>query len=83
MKSSDAPRLKHEKELKPASIRVRDSAEALLSCVLSQVSCSENFPLVADCVSAEAINDIFFSSSDKGDFYNTLDWKIVLVFTSL
>lgn len=38
VKSSDAPRLKHEKELKPASMRVRDAAEALLSCVLSQVS---------------------------------------------
>jgi hypothetical protein len=29
--------LKHEKTLKPASLRVRDAAEALLSCVLSQV----------------------------------------------
>lgn len=38
VKSSDAPRLKHEKELKPASMRVKDAAEALLSCVLSQVS---------------------------------------------
>ncbi|KAK3862467.1 hypothetical protein Pcinc_031674 [Petrolisthes cinctipes] len=37
VKSSDAARLKHEKELKPASMRVRDAAEALLSCVLSQV----------------------------------------------
>ena len=38
MKSSDAPRLKHEKDLKPASMRVRDAAEALMSCVLSQVN---------------------------------------------
>lgn len=37
VKSSEAARLKHEKELKPASMRVRDAAEALLSCVLSQV----------------------------------------------
>ena len=29
--------LKHEKVLKPVSLRVRDAAEALLSCVLSQV----------------------------------------------
>ena len=29
--------LKQEKQLKPASLRVRDAAEALLSCVLSQV----------------------------------------------
>ncbi|KAB7494889.1 Ral GTPase-activating protein subunit beta [Armadillidium nasatum] len=36
-KNGEAPKFKHEKELKPVSMRVRDAAEALLSCVLSQV----------------------------------------------
>ncbi|XP_069158153.1 ral GTPase-activating protein subunit beta isoform X4 [Procambarus clarkii] len=54
VKSSDAPRLKHEKELKPASMRVRDSAEALLSCVLSQVG---TFPSVCGAESLSSLLD--------------------------
>ncbi|XP_077493557.1 ral GTPase-activating protein subunit beta isoform X4 [Amblyomma americanum] len=33
-KVSDVPQLKAEKELKPSSLRVRDAAEALLSCMM-------------------------------------------------
>ena len=40
LKSGDRAQLKHEKDLKPASMRVRDAAEALLSCLLSQVGFS-------------------------------------------
>ncbi|KAK8402516.1 hypothetical protein O3P69_000737 [Scylla paramamosain] len=54
VKSSDAPRLKHEKELKPASMRVRDAAEALLSCVLSQVG---TFPSVCGAESLSSLLD--------------------------
>ncbi|KAK7085953.1 hypothetical protein SK128_026618, partial [Halocaridina rubra] len=54
VKSSDVPRLKHEKELKPASMRVRDSAEALLSCVLSQVG---TFPSVCGAESLSSLLD--------------------------
>lgn len=34
--------MKDEKELKPASMRVRDAAEALLTVVLEQVGLAEN-----------------------------------------
>lgn len=54
VKSSDAPRLKHEKELKPASMRVKDAAEALLSCVLSQVG---TFPSVCGAESLSSLLD--------------------------
>jgi len=37
-KPGEPVRMKDEKELKPASIRVRDTAEALLTIVLEQVS---------------------------------------------
>lgn len=40
-KKSDPPKLKGDKELKPASMRVRDAAEAVLSCMLDHVG---NFP---------------------------------------
>ncbi|XP_037828191.1 ral GTPase-activating protein subunit beta isoform X5 [Lucilia sericata] len=36
-KSGDIPKFKDEKELKPASMRVRDAAEALLTIILEQV----------------------------------------------
>ncbi|XP_075152913.1 ral GTPase-activating protein subunit beta isoform X6 [Haematobia irritans] len=36
-KSGDIPKYKDEKELKPASMRVRDAAEALLTIILEQV----------------------------------------------
>lgn len=36
-KVSDVPQLKAEKELKPSSLRVRDAAEALLSCMMDHV----------------------------------------------
>ncbi|KAG0723198.1 Ral GTPase-activating protein subunit beta [Chionoecetes opilio] len=54
VRSSDAPRLKNEKELKPASMRVRDAAEALLSCVLSQVG---TFPSVCGAESLSSLLD--------------------------
>lgn len=45
MKSIDEPGqssiMKEDKELKPASLRVRDAAEKLLACILQQVSCSK------------------------------------------
>jgi hypothetical protein len=37
-KPGEPVRMKDEKELKPASMRVRDTAEALLTIVLEQVS---------------------------------------------
>lgn len=37
-KPGEPVRMKDEKELKPASIRVRDTAEAVLTIVLEQVS---------------------------------------------
>lgn len=36
-KSGDIPKFKDEKELKPASMRVRDAAESLLTIILEQV----------------------------------------------
>lgn len=36
-KKSDVPKLKGDKELKPASMRVKDAAEAVLSCMLDHV----------------------------------------------
>lgn len=36
-KTGDAPKFKDEKELKPASMRVRDAAENLLTIILEQV----------------------------------------------
>lgn len=36
-KKSDIPKLKGDKDLKPASMRVRDAAEAVLSCMLDHV----------------------------------------------
>lgn len=36
-KVSDVPLLKAEKELKPSSLRVKDAAEAALSCMMDHV----------------------------------------------
>lgn len=36
-KPGEATKMKDEKELKPASLRVRDAAENLLTCILEQV----------------------------------------------
>ncbi|XP_054710281.1 ral GTPase-activating protein subunit beta-like isoform X3 [Uloborus diversus] len=38
-KKSDPPKLKGDKELKPASLRVKDAAEAVLACMLDHVGC--------------------------------------------
>ncbi|XP_076069482.1 ral GTPase-activating protein subunit beta isoform X2 [Oratosquilla oratoria] len=54
LKPGEAPKLKHEKELKPASMRVREAAEALLSCILSQVG---NFPSVCGAESLSSLLD--------------------------
>ncbi|CAL4091038.1 unnamed protein product [Meganyctiphanes norvegica] len=54
VKVAESPRLKHEKELKPASMRVRDAAEALLSCILSQVG---TFPSVCGAESISCLLD--------------------------
>ncbi|XP_076306424.1 ral GTPase-activating protein subunit beta isoform X2 [Tachypleus tridentatus] len=40
-KASDIPQFKGDKELKPASMRVKDAAEAVLACMLDHVG---NFP---------------------------------------
>lgn len=36
-KPGEATKMKDQKELKPASMRVRDAAESLLTCILEQV----------------------------------------------
>lgn len=39
-KTTESPRLKGDKELRPVSMRVRDAAEALLTAVLDYVVCT-------------------------------------------
>lgn len=36
-KASDTPKFKGEKDLMPASMRVKDAAEAVLTCIIDQV----------------------------------------------
>ncbi len=36
-RASDEPKLKGDKELKPVSLRVKDAAEGLLSCIMDHV----------------------------------------------
>ena len=36
-RASDPPKFKGNKELMPASMRVKDAAEALLTCIIDQV----------------------------------------------
>lgn len=36
-RASDPPKFKGEKELTPASMRVKDAAEAVLTCIIDQV----------------------------------------------
>ena len=38
-KASIPPVFKHAKELKPASMRVKDAAESVLACILNHVVC--------------------------------------------
>lgn len=45
-KRSDPPKLKGDKELKPASMRVKDAAEAVLACMLDHVVSIYDFPFL-------------------------------------
>ena len=53
-KASDEPIMKEDKLLQPASRRVRDAAEALLTCIMEQV---DFFPSVAGPESVSSLLD--------------------------
>nr|XP_018899097.1 PREDICTED: ral GTPase-activating protein subunit beta isoform X2 [Bemisia tabaci] len=55
-KPGEPPKLKDEKDLKPASMRVRDAAEALLTVILEQVG---NFPSPCGAESISCLLDEF------------------------